>query len=254
MTGRPRKSYVDSNRSGASIRFDSSFSAMRTLGGVRERRYARKTSYAKSFRTGYRGFLCVGTRPASAAECFPHCDYTRDGDRARRSLHALCTRLRRRCNDGSAIAKALSIGRNFPQCAHALSLFITSAQSATSRHRAMHVVYVLESMETSLRELDAVIRPRTTPTQRQTIPTTIAIRHSRNNCIGLPRWAPHDSTSGGPRCGRTHAWRFSQVKCRCSKEKGPTEAGPVRGGSLPRKMGRTALVLRSGPGVRPRSL
>src|SRR5215469_14070410 len=74
---------------------------------------------------------------------------------------------------------------NSLQCAHALSLFITSAQSATSRHKAMHVEYVLESTETSLpREPHAVIRPRTTPTPRQMIPTTKVSRNSRGNRIG----------------------------------------------------------------------
>ena len=74
---------------------------------------------------------------------------------------------------------------NSPQCAHALSLFITSAQSATSRHKAMHVEYVLESTETSLtREPDAVVLPRMKPRPRQMIATAITIRHSRG--IGRP--------------------------------------------------------------------
>ena len=69
---------------------------------------------------------------------------------------------------------------NSLQCAHALSLFITSAQSATSRHKAMHVEYVLESTETSLtREPDAVVLPRMKPRPRQMIATAITIRHSR---------------------------------------------------------------------------
>src|SRR5258708_31778358 len=65
------------------------------------------------------------------------------------------------------------------------SLFMTSAQPATSRYKAMHVVYVSESTDTSRgREADVVSRPRKTPAPRQTIPTTIAIRHSRNNRVG----------------------------------------------------------------------
>src|SRR6266849_9075359 len=103
--------------------------------------------------------------------------------------------LRSKTRSITSAAVYVALAPNSFQCAHALSLFITSAQSATSRHRAMHVVYVLESMETSLRELDAVIRPRTMPTLRQMIPTTITIRHSRNNCIGLPRYRPRASTN-----------------------------------------------------------
>jgi hypothetical protein len=30
----------------------------------------------KHFVLAILAFLCVGTRPVSAAECFPHCDYT----------------------------------------------------------------------------------------------------------------------------------------------------------------------------------
>src|SRR6266852_1887002 len=93
--------------------------------------------------------------------------------------------LRSKTRSITSAAVYTALASNSLQCAHALSLFITSAQSATSRHKAMHVAYVLESTETSLnREPDAVIRPRTTPTPRQMIPTTMVIRHSRNNCIG----------------------------------------------------------------------
>src|SRR5215472_12459348 len=61
---------------------------------------------------------------------------------------------------------------------------MTSAQPATSRLKAMHVEYVLESTETSLVwGPDPVIRPTTTPMPRQTIPTTTTVRHSRNNSI-----------------------------------------------------------------------
>ncbi len=75
--------------------------------------------------------------------------------------------LRSKTRSITSAAVYTALASNSLQCAHALSLFITSAQSATSRHRAMHVVYVLESTETSLRELDAVIQPRTTPTLTQ---------------------------------------------------------------------------------------
>src|SRR5258708_39034038 len=47
----------------------------------------------------------------------------------------------------------------------------------------MPVSYVLESTEISLREADAVNRPRATPTLKQMIPTTMAFCHSCKNCI-----------------------------------------------------------------------
>src|SRR5215472_16285539 len=64
------------------------------------------------------------------------------------------------------------------------SLFITSAQPATSRYKTIQVLNVSVLMDTSRgREADVVDRPRKKPTPRQTIPTTIKVRHSRNIII-----------------------------------------------------------------------